>query len=70
MELKKGTITIGELLDYPPAKAILAREFPLMVHHPLAGRARGMTLNTAIRLAGEALPARKREAVLAQLRRA
>ena len=70
MDLKNGNITIGELLAYPPAKAILSREFPLMIHHPLAGRAKGMTLNMAIRLAGDALPRQKGEAVLEQLGRA
>ena len=31
MDLRNNQITLGELLDYPPAKKILARRFPLVI---------------------------------------
>ncbi|MEG0854782.1 MAG: hypothetical protein RSF82_12975 [Angelakisella sp.] len=68
MDLKNGNITIAELLAYPPAKELLMKEFPGMLHHPMMHMAGRITLNTAIRLAGDALPMQKRKEIIAKLR--
>lgn len=67
MNLKNGNITIGELLAYPPARKLLEREFPQMVHHPMAHMAGRITLNRGIAMMGEALPAAKRREIWSKL---
>ncbi|MEG2073495.1 MAG: hypothetical protein RRY54_01885 [Angelakisella sp.] len=67
MNLKNGTITIGEILNYSPARALLAKEFPKLMHHPMLHMAGRITLNKAIAMAGDALPAAKRRELLAKL---
>ncbi len=44
MDLKNNKITVGELLDHPGAKALLAKRFPLVMRKPLIGAARTVTL--------------------------
>lgn len=44
MNLKNNQITVGELLDHPGAKALLAKRFPLVMKKPLTGAARTVTL--------------------------
>lgn len=44
MDLKNNKITVGELLDHPGAKALLAKRFPLVMKKPLTGAARTVTL--------------------------
>ena len=44
MDLKNNKITVGELLDHPGAKALLAKRFPLVMKKPLTGTARTVTL--------------------------
>lgn len=67
MDLRNGMITIAEVLAYPPAKALFMREFPAMANHPMLHRAGKITLNTAIALAGDALPPARRRALLETL---
>lgn len=67
MNLQNGQITIAQLLEYPPAQELLAREFPQLARHPMLHRAGRITLNTAIVLAGDALPAQRRHKLIAQL---
>ena len=45
MNLKNGQITVGEVLSNPNARALLQREYPALINHPMLGMARGMTLN-------------------------
>lgn len=68
MDLNNGNITIGQLLAYPPARALLTHQFPKLVHHPMARLAQGMTLNQAIKMAGDALPELQKQAILAKLK--
>lgn len=68
MDLKNGNITIGELLNNPSAKALLAQEFPGMMRHPMMHMAGKITLNTAVGLAGDALPVAKRKEIIAKLK--
>lgn len=67
MDLRDGKITIAEILAYPPAKALLVREFPRLANHPMLHRAGKITLNTAIALAGDALPEAQRRQIIARL---
>lgn len=44
MDLKNNRITVGELLDHPKAKGVLARRFPFVMKKPPSGAARTVTL--------------------------
>ena len=44
MDLKNNKITVGELLDHPGARAVLAKRFPLIMKKPLTGAAHTVTL--------------------------
>ena len=48
MDLKNNKITVGELLDHPGAKAVLAKRFPLVMKKPLTGAARTVTLEQLV----------------------
>ena len=51
MNLKNGQITVGEVLSNPNARALLQREYPALLNHPMLGMARGMTLNQVLVMA-------------------
>lgn len=68
MDLRNGNITIGELLSCPPAKAMLMKEFPAMMNHPMLHMAGRFTLNAAISMAGDALPMQKRKEIIEKLK--
>lgn len=51
MDLKQGTITIGQLAQHPQAVALLNQFDPRLIHHPLAPLIRGWTVNQAIAFA-------------------
>ncbi len=51
MNLKNGQITVGEVLSNPNARALLQREYPALINHPMLGMARGMTLNQVLGMA-------------------
>ena len=70
MDLKHNQITLGELLDYPPAMAVLKRRFPMGFHHPVEGASRTVTLEQLLAFARPRLPQRKLEETLEELRRA
>ena len=44
MDLKGNKITVGELMDYGPAKAVFQKRFPTVLRHPMMGAARTVTL--------------------------
>ena len=44
MDLKGSKITVGELMDYGPAKAVFQKRFPTVLRHPMMGAARTVTL--------------------------
>ena len=37
MNLKNGQITVGEVLSNPNARALLQREYPALLNHPMLG---------------------------------
>lgn len=45
MDLRRGNITLREVLRYPQARALLSKELPQFARSPLLGFAGGMTLN-------------------------
>lgn len=48
MDLQGGKITLAELARDPRARAVVDREFPGILGHPLAGMFLGMTVNQAM----------------------
>ncbi len=48
MDLKNNKITVGELLDHPGARSVLAKRFPLVMKKPLTGAARTVTLEQLV----------------------
>ncbi len=70
MDLKNNKITVGELLDYAPAKAVFQKRFPMAMRHPMLGAARTVTLEQLIAVAGAYIPRRAIEDALNDLRKA
>lgn len=56
MNLRNNQITLGELLDNPPARAILEKNFGALLAHPLLSKARNMTLAQILELGKKQLP--------------
>lgn len=56
MDLKNNKITVGELLDHPGAKGILAKRFPMILKKPLTGAARTVTLEQLLAFVSPYLP--------------
>lgn len=69
MDLKNNKITVGELLDYQPAKAVFQKQFPMVMRHPMLGAARSITLEQIIALAGDKVPQKKVQETLSELRK-
>ena len=69
LDLKGNRITVGELLDYPPAKAVFQRRFPMVMKHPMLGAARTVTLEQLIAFAKAYVPQKVIQETLAELRR-
>lgn len=70
MDLKNNKITVGELMDYQPARAVVQKNFPMVMRHPLLGAARSVTLEQVIALAGDKIPRKKIQETLNELRKA
>ena len=70
MDLKGNKITVGELMDYGPAKAVFQKRFPTVLRHPMLGAARTVTLEQVIAVAKGYIPQRTIDETLAELRRA
>lgn len=70
MDLKNNKITVGELMDYQPARAVFQKNFPMVMRHPLLGAARSVTLEQVIALAGDKIPRKKIRETLNELRKA
>jgi len=68
MDLKNNKITVGELLNYAPAKAVFQRRFPMVMRHPMLGAARTVTLEQVISLAGNYIPQKTIQETLKELR--
>lgn len=56
MDLKNNKVTVGELLDYAPARAVFQKRFPMVMCHPMLGAARTVTLEQLIAFAGNYIP--------------
>ena len=69
MDLKNNKITVGELMDYSPAKAVFQRRFPMVLRHPMLGAARTVTLEQIIAIAGAYIPQRTIQDTLNELRK-
>lgn len=69
MNLKNNRITVGELLDYAPAKAVFQRRFPMAMRHPMLGAARTVTLEQLISMAGNYIPQKKIQETLEELKK-
>ncbi len=69
MDLKNNKVTVGELLDYAPSRAVFQRRFPLLLRHPMAGAARSVTLEQVIAMAGSYISQKTIQETLNELRR-
>ncbi len=58
MDLRHQQITIGEILDYPGARELLRKKFPLVFRKQFSGSAKTVTLEQLIALVGGFLPQR------------
>lgn len=69
MNLRNNRITVGELMDYPPAKAVFQKRFPMVMRHPMMGAARTMTLEQVMAVAQPYIPKKTIEETLSELRK-
>jgi len=70
MDLKNHRITVGELLDYPPARAVFQRRFPFVMRSPMVGASRTVTLEQLISMARPYVSQKVINETLDELRRA
>ena len=69
MNLKNNQITVGELLDYAPARSVFQKRFPTVLKHPMMGAARTVTLEQVIAIAKNYVPEKKIQETLNELQR-
>ena len=69
MDLKNNKITVGELMDYAPAKAVFQKRFPMALRHPMLGAARTVTLEQIMAMAGAYIPQKSIQDTLNELRK-
>jgi len=69
MDLKNNKITVGELLDYPPSRAVFQKRFPMVMKHPMMGAARTVTLEQLIAFAGAYIPRKMIQDTLSELQK-
>lgn len=69
MNLKNNRITVGELMDYAPAKAVFQKRFPMVMRHPMLGAARTVTLEQVIAIAKNYVPENKIRETLNELQK-
>lgn len=68
MDLRNNRITIGELLNNPKAKAVLASELPEMSGSPYLILVRGMTLEKVISKWGGHIPPERLQRIVKKLK--
>lgn len=56
MDLRNMNITVGELMDHPPARKVLQKRFPIVAKHPPEGEARTVTLAQLLAFAAPYIP--------------
>ena len=67
MDLKNYNITVGEVLKNPQAKAMLQKELPMIMRHPMLPMANAITLRDIINNAGGYVSPRKMQSILEKL---
>lgn len=58
MDLRHQKITLGEIMDYPGARDLLRKKFPLVFRKQFSPSAKSVTLEQLIALIGGFLPQR------------
>ena len=66
--MRNQTITVGELLDDPRARAVFQRRFGKWMKHPMVGAARSLTLEQLAEMAAVYLPQKVIQDTLRELR--
>lgn len=69
MNLKNYNITVGEVLQNPQARALLQRELPMIMRHPMLPMANAIPLRDIINNAGGYVSQKKIQSILQQLQR-
>lgn len=69
MNLKNYNITVGEVLQNPHARALLQRELPMIMRHPMLPMANAIPLRDIINNAGGYVSQKKIQSILQQLER-
>ena len=69
MDLKNNRITVGELMDHPPARALLTRKFPLFMKRAPVGAARAVTLEQLLAFVSPYVSSRALEDTLNELKK-
>ncbi len=67
MDLKNYNITVGEVLKNPQAKAMLQKELPMIMRHPMLPMANAIPLRDIINNAGVYVSPRKMQSILEKL---
>lgn len=69
MNLKNYNITVGEVLQNPQARALLQKELPMIMRHPMLPMANAIPLRDIINNAGGYVSQKKIQSILQQLER-
>lgn len=67
MNLKNYNITVGEVLQNPQAKAMLQKELPMVMRHPMLPVARAIPLKDVMSYAGGYISPKKMQSILDKL---
>ena len=67
MDLKNYNVTVGEVLKNPQAKAMLQKELPMIMRHPMLPMANAIPLRDIINNAGVYVSPRKMQSILEKL---
>ncbi len=67
MNLQNGQITVREVLSNPKARALLQREYPALMNHPLLGMAQRMSLNQVLGMVRGKVPQQQINHLIGQL---
>lgn len=67
MDLRNYNITVGEVLRNPQAKALLQKELPMVMRHPMLPVASAIPLRDIINNAGGYVSPKKMQSILEKL---
>ena len=67
MNLKNYQITVGEVLQNPRARAMLQKELPMVMRHPMLPVANAIPLQDILDYAGGYVSPRKMQSILREL---